>query len=548
MASGLSRRELLVAMLGAPVLATVGCRSRRLPPSGSLLAPNYRAGHLLRDAAQLPQPTASHRHSVVIVGGGVAGLASGWRLLRAGVTDFVVLELETQPGGTSISGASEVSAFPWGAHYVPAPSAENRGLVALFEEMQLLEGFDDRGQPVVAEQFLCRDPQERVFHAGQWYEGLFPRVGASADDLRQFAAFREEMHRLSGLRDPAGRRYFSIPIAHGTQTNRFRGLDEISMARWLRDRGWTSQRLHWYVDYACRDDYGLRADQTSAWAGVFYFVSRIPEPGSDSHPFVTWPEGNGRIVEYLRGQLGDRIQTGQLATRVSQSGARLTVDATSAKADQPTTTSRYESEHVVLATPQFVSRRLISALEPAQPWRGEGFEYGSWMVANLHLSDRPESGSGFPLSWDNVPHGSESLGYVVATHQRGVDHGPTVLTWYYPFCDKDPAERRQLLMQMDWAEWSDVVLTDIERMHPDIRELVQRLDIMRWGHAMVRPRPGFLFSEPRLRAAERLGNVHFANTDISGLALMEEAWYHGLRAAEEVLREQRVAFESLISV
>ena len=59
------------------------------------------------------------------------------------------------------------------------------------------------------------------------------------------------------------------------------------------------------------------------------------------------------------------------------------------------------------------------------------FEYGAWMVANLTLKSRPKS-KGFPFAWDNVLYDSPSLGYVVATHQRCADHGPTVLTYPQP--------------------------------------------------------------------------------------------------------------------
>ena len=76
--------------------------------------------------------------------------------------------------------------------------------------------------------------------------------------------------------------------------------------------------------------------------------------------------------------------------------------------------------------------------------------------------------------------------------------------------------------------------------HPDIRRLVERIDILRWGHAMIEPRPNFIWSDARRSAAKPLGAVHFANTDLSGMALMEEAFFHGVRAADEVLanREQ----------
>ena len=38
--------------------------------------------------------------------------------------------------------------------------------------------------------------------------------------------------------------------------------------------------------------------------------------------------------------------------------------------------------------------------------------------------------------------------------------------------------------------------------------------------------------------------IGFAHTDLSGMALFEEAQYWGVRAAEAVMREQRHAFQS----
>ena len=77
--------------------------------------------------------------------------------------------------------------------------------------------------------------------------------------------------------------------------------------------------------------------------------------------------------------------------------------------------------------------------------------------------------------------------------------------------------------------------------------LTERIDVMRWGHAMIRPRPGFQWGAARERAAEPLGAIHFAHTDLSGIALFEEALYHGVRAAEEALAARRVSFESLVA-
>ena len=139
------------------------------------------------------------------------------------------------------------------------------------------------------------------------------------------------------------------------------------------------------------------------------------------------------------------------------------------------------------------------------------------------------------MSWDNVIYGSRSLGYVTSTHQTGIDHGATVVTWYHPLTGVDPRLKRKELLSLTWSDWADVVLSDLQVPHPDIADLVTRLDVMRWGHAMVQPRVGFVSSEARKLAAEPSGGIHFAGTDLSGIALFEEAFYHGVRAAEEVM-------------
>ena len=73
-----------------------------------------------------------------------------------------------------------------------------------------------------------------------------------------------------------------------------------------------------------------------------------------------------------------------------------------------------------------------------------------------------------------------------------------------------------------------------------------RLAVWRWAHAMTRPKPGFLFGPVRRVAASPLGDVHFAHSDLSGLPLLEEAQWHGIRAAEEILARRGVRLESLL--
>src|SRR5579884_2787625 len=245
MRNGPSRRDLLAAFLGMPA-AIAGCALRpdnRLPP-GEIVGASASFGHRLRDSTRsTPKPARWESARVIIVGAGIAGLAASWRLRKAGLNDFLLLELEPAAGGNARSGRSPVTAFPWGAHYIPAPLPENRLIVRLLDEMGILEGKDRDGVPVVAEQYLCRDPQERLFYQGRWYEGLYLSAGASAEDRAQWQAFQAEIDRWVGWRDSRGRRAFTIPVAACSDDAEVTALDRLSMADWLEQHRWNSSRL-----------------------------------------------------------------------------------------------------------------------------------------------------------------------------------------------------------------------------------------------------------------------------------------------------------------
>lgn len=518
--------------LASAALSTLPLACRRKPEfpfPGELVGPDMALGHWLK-GGYYPEPERFEPVSVLVVGGGVAGLSAGWRLAGAGFDDFQVLELELEPGGTSRSSRNHVSAFPWAAHYLPVPDRGNHAVLRLLEASGVLEGFDAKGDPVFAEEATVRAPEERLFAYGQWWEGLYLRAGASPEDERQYHAFFDEVDRWAAYRDKRGRPAFSIPRSRCSDAPEPRALDGLSLAAWLDARGLVSPRLRWLLDYACRDDYGSRLDTTSAWAGLFYFAARKQGPGEDSRPLLTWPQGNGFLVDHLRRSCGERLRCGMLATSVHQDGEDLLVTAWDAVQQRRV---GWRAKRVIFAGPQHVARHVVEGLAATRP-AATRIHNAPWLVANLTLRARPKEPT-FPMAWDNVLRDSEALGYVVATHQSLLDYGPTVWTWYRPFTGADCEAERAHLHGLDWAACARMVMADLRPVHPDLEGLVARLDVMRWGHAMVRPAPGLLWDPDFLALSQPFGGVHFAHTELSGLALFEEAQDHGLRAAEEVL-------------
>jgi hypothetical protein len=497
-----TRREF--CSLGGAALVGLSLKSGRAI-AGEFVNDSFQTGHLLRDRTQFPAPRQTVRIPLVIVGGGMAGLSAAWRLQKRGFTDFVLLEMNRQPGGNSRWGENHITRYPWAAHYVPVPGRQAEYVRELFTDLGILQNgkWDER--------YLCFDPQERLFLHGRWQEGIEPLADLNAAERDEFRRFADLTH---SFRASGG---FTIPLEIGI-SSQHADLDRISFAEWLAQNGFKSKALVWYMNYACRDDYGALAADTSAWAGIHYFSSRESQ---EKGP-LTWPEGNGWIARRLLERVGKFVRSDQMVYRMRRDRTQFHVYAGD---------TEYRCQCVIFAAPTFLAPYLIEGAPPVHD-----FQYSPWLTANLTLDSIPES-RGFPMAWDNVVMDSPTLGYVDAMHQSLRTFADrTIWTFYWALAEGTPAVNRQMLLQKDWNYWKEAILTDLERVHKDIRKCVSRIDVMRMGHAMVRPTVGAIFSSERRKLKESKDRLYFANSDLSGISIFEEAQFHGVTAAEHALR------------
>src|SRR2546428_240107 len=84
------------------------------------------------------------------------------------------------------------------------------------------------GTLIVDETLRCREPEERVWYLGRWWDGLYLDAAASNEDRRQLAAFNAEIDRWSAWRDGQGRRAFAIPRSLATDDPAVTALDAQS--------------------------------------------------------------------------------------------------------------------------------------------------------------------------------------------------------------------------------------------------------------------------------------------------------------------------------
>ncbi|HMC16842.1 MAG TPA: FAD-dependent oxidoreductase, partial [Albitalea sp.] len=363
------RRTLLAAGTSLPLGAWLAGCSRSKAPShtGSWVGAQHERGHRLRDltkSGSLPAPSVQRKTGVAIIGAGVAGLACARALLRRGVDDVQLFELEDSAGGNSRGHRIAGIACPLGAHYLPPPGEHADEIAQLLGELGLRRVVN--GLPVYDERHLCHSPQERLFIAGHWHEGLLPPVDAlpAAERAPTLAHYRRFAERVAELGRGAT---FTIPTWRSAWGPALDALDQLTFAQWLDRERLTAPALRWYLDYCCRDDYGAGANEVSAWAGLHYFASRhgFRAPGGEHDErdaVLTWPEGNAWLTQRIAEPLREHIHGGRVALRVVPGRDAVTVDLWNAS---DSSVERWSAAHVVFAVPLFIAMRLLDPPPPA---------------------------------------------------------------------------------------------------------------------------------------------------------------------------------------
>ncbi|MFC3147587.1 FAD-dependent oxidoreductase [Piscinibacterium candidicorallinum] len=551
----MKRREFLAAgSAGAlsAALAACGRKPDEIPIEFAGYDPAR--AHALREPWRAPAGITPRKTEVLVVGGGIAGLSAAWWLAREARAQVTLLEMEPTVGGNA-RGLAEHPALSdpcaLGAHYLPSPSRQATELRLLLADVGVIRGDAFRPQPDYDPRAVNFAPQERLWmdargeHAAGWQEGLLPLAEPASRTMaqyKQFAALIEDLMATGAFTMPSRLDAAALP-------SQVRALDASSFSDWLLSRGLDDADLHWYADYCCRDDYGTRAAETSAFAGVAYFAARHgfhADPreegrvGADN-PTLTWPTGNGAVAEKMREYIAARqasaIQTGCRVRRVAEVRGGVEVDCERIEGGRTAAVERWQAARVIIATPARTLPFLVEAC-PA-PWLAatKSLSYAPWLTVNLGLSFVPGSTDGSPLAWDNVFKDSLSLGYVNAAHQSlHTRRTRTVWTWYRALAEQAPGVARKRLLDAPARAWVDEAVADILHAHPAAGAALEGAVVSRFGHAMARPAPGVMLGDAVASLRVPVGRIALAHSDLAGYSVFEEAQRFGVRAARWALQ------------
>lgn len=524
----MDRRRFL--MLGA-ASALAGCgRLGSLGLPITVYLPGMAEGHLLRDGHPFPPPSGTITVDTVVVGSGIAGLTAAWKLQKEGHRDVLLLDGPEFAGNASAGHFGDLR-YPRGAHYLPLPTRESSHIREMLADFRLALRDVDGDRPYYDEATLLHAPESRIHNGQRWEDGILPTHALPHEDAAQQARFFAQMESLKHAVGADGRKVFSIPLALSSQDPAWTRLDRQSFRQWLNEHGYTAPTLHWYADYACRDDYGAPADRVSAWAGLHYFASRTGKAANaDDDAVLTWPQGLNALAEKLA--VGTRRQSG-MALRIVEQRNGVIVTCLAAEHKR---TFTIQARRAICAMPLHVAAHVV-----------EGFSafgltemppHAPWLVSSFLLDGFPPERGDAPLSWDNVVYQGRGLGYVVATHQfiRAARPERTVFTAYQALSYRSPVEVRRWLEHATAEDLYAEASCDLEPIYGwRLRKHAVALEITARGHAMATPYPGFLSNRGLATLREKNGPLLFAHTDLSSLSIFEEAAWWGYQAAQKIL-------------
>lgn len=451
---------------------------------------------------------------VVVIGGGIAGLAAAWKLRSV---DVLLLEREDRVGGRIKSEPREAYWLSVGAHMFPGRASVVGGLV---EEMGLetlpiggsLLGISYRNKIVTGartELYPLRLPLS---------------VGGRLSLIR------------AGLKVRAAARRYN-------ELGRTRKGESASDARsrllaYLGDRSFAEYigRLHPEVEAIFRAIANrLTAEPEEVSAGCV--ASLFAHVWSDADVVLSYSlrGGPSELPKSLARTLGERVVLRAEVREVTHKDGLVRVRYRTPRGEE-----QVFARAAVVATPSVVTRRIVDGLDEETANALDAITAGPMVVASLLTNERR------PMPWDGL-YSVLTVGrsfnmlfnHASALRSREATRQPGGVIMLYG----GAGLARRLIDKSD-EEIRSAMLADLYEIYPDTRGIVQEVVVQRWSYTVPFAAPGRHLVQAALERPIH-ASIFLAGDYIGAWVDMESAASTGIEAAEkarQLLRSRRGTF------
>ncbi len=482
----------------------------------------------IKSKGGLPAPT--EKAELVIVGGGMSGLFSGWLLNEHRP---IVLEQASRFGGNSRGESWQGVDYSIGAAYFTKHD-EFSEIYGLFQELGLYEISREKDD---------EDP----FCLGKEWHNAFWDGTTDPKRAKEFKKLARHFISMSDSKD--GLLYPEIPWTNDKMKAYVHKLDGQSFLAYLQKVN--GGPLHPYIatalEHYCWSALGAGMKDLSAAVGLNFFAAEFGT-------LMVAPGGNGRLAEEILKKLSDHLPRGNLRESSLVVDVRVVGEKTIISyLNAAGVLQSIEARACIMACPKFVVGKILHGIEEDRAAVIQQLQYHPYLVANICLKKKLNIDfyNAFLLKDGKIQLqdvvGSakrhKTTDVVFANYSAETDD-QSVLTLYRPLPWKGAraevyAESAYELIRHEFMDEIPQILELFEIKSEEVADL----RIARWGHPLPIAAPG-IFKSGKLEVLQRSfgGRVFFVEQDNWMLPAVETCAAEALRVApliQELLKPAR---------